>query len=587
MKFLNKLLIAFLILSMLCAPLAACKKEGDPSNAETPTEESAGEDKPLVEPILLCDTKQSYYRVVRPASSPEPVSDAVTAIMGYPAENGAKNMKLSWGSDKSAATDAEILVGLTNRPESLAVLQTLNHDDFAIRLQNGKIVIAAHTPERITQATEYFCKNLLQIRTGKNGQKELVYLGDYTYTGAPSYLFNKQDELKDYAIVYPKGSEALKKTAETFQKRVKENFGIDLPVVDDAASEKVCEFLIGNVNRPLAKEYLEKEEAKQPLVCMTVIKEKKILFGSLTDNLVNFLSENFCKKYMLPQYSFLIQAPASLEEFGNAYHFADSTTLAEGADMRVMSFNILCELFDELAVIEGRQIPVISPILTYKPDILGMQEVSEAWYTELDALFGSMYAFVDRINDKGDYNVNPLVYNTETLTLLEHGVRALPLVGDGSNRTISWGYFERKSDGVRFVAVNTHWNPGSDDEDKSARVAQADAMAAFVKTLKSQYNNCPLITTGDYNSRLSEDPIKTYISKSGLKDACQNAKVVNRSIKTTHTLFSENNRGPGEAIDHVFASDEIELLFYNVLIDKCLAPSSDHYPVYADIKLTK
>ena len=72
-----------------------------------------------------------------------------------------------------------------------------------------------------------------------------------------------------------------------------------------------------------------------------------------------------------------------------------------------------------------------------------------------------------------------------------------------------------------------------------------------------------------------------------MKDACTYAKVVNRSIKTTHTLFSESNRGEGEAIDHVFASDELEILFYNVLIDKCLAPSSDHYPIYADIKLTK
>ncbi|MBQ8441348.1 MAG: endonuclease/exonuclease/phosphatase family protein [Clostridia bacterium] len=586
MKLLKRLLIALLILSMLCVPFAACKKQGEPSGTEASTEASAGDDNPLAEPILLCDTKQSYYRVVRPASSPEPVSDAVTAIMGYPAENGAKTMKLSWGSDKSAATDAEILVGLTNRPESLAVLQTLDHDDFAIRLQNGKIVIAAHTPERITQAAEYFCKNLLQIRTGKSGQKELVYLGDYTYTGAPSYLFNKQDELKDYVIVYPKDSETLKKTAENFQKHVKENFGVDLSVVDDTAPETACEFLVGNVNRPLAKEYLEKEEAKQHLVCMTVVKEKKVLFGSLTDNLVNFLAENFCKKYMLPQYSFLIQVPASLEEIGEAYHFADSTALAEGADMRVMSFNILCELFDELAVIEGRQIPVIAPIFTYKPDILGLQEMSEAWYPELDSLFGSTYAFVDRTNDKGDYNSSPLVYNTETMTLLEHGTKALPLVGSGSNRTISWGYFERKSDGARFVAVSTHWNPGSDEEDKNARVTQAGEMATFVKTLKSKYN-CPIITAGDYNSRLSEDPIKTYISKSGLKDACQNAKVVNRSIKTTHTLFNENNRGPGEAIDHVFASDEIELLFYNVLIDKCLAPSSDHYPVYADIKLTK
>ena len=37
----------------------------------------------------------------------------------------------------------------------------------------------------------------------------------------------------------------------------------------------------------------------------------------------------------------------------------------------------------------------------------------------------------------------------------------------------------------------------------------------------------------------------------------------------------------------VFASSDVELLFYNVLIDQCLAPSSDHNPIYVDVKLKK
>lgn len=586
MNALKRILIALLILSMLCMPLAACKKDGDEAaGTEAPTAEPSGDGGLLAEPIVLCDAKKSYYRVVRSATSPTVVDDAVTAIMGYPADNGAKNMKLSWGSDKNAAEEAEILVGLTNRPESLAVLQSINHDDFAIRLQNGKIVIAAHTPERIAQAAEYFCKNLLQIRTNSNGQKELVYLGDYTYTGPEQYLFNKQDELKNYTIVYKKDSEVLKKSAEVFQKTIKENYGVDLPVVDDTAPETACEFLLGNVNRPLAKKYLEKEEARQPLVCLTVVKEKKLLLGSVQDELIAFMIESFCQKYMSPEYSFLIHLPASLEEIGSAFQFADSTRLAEGANLRVMSFNILCELWNELAVIEGRELPVVAPIFTYKPDILGLQEVSDAWYPMLDALFGDTYVTADKKDGRNYTNFSPLYYNTETMTLLEHGVRPLKVGGNGL-RVLSWGYFERKSDGARFVAINTHWNVGGDDQATVEQTAQAREMAEFVLSLKTKYN-CPVVTTGDYNSRLSQVPLQTYIEGSGMKDACTYAKVVNRSIKTTHTLFSESTRGAGEAIDHVFASDELEILFYNVLIDKCLAPSSDHYPIYADIKLTK
>ena len=583
---LKRILVALLTASMLCAPLVACKKQ----NVEEPSEESSDttfmeEDGMFSDPIVLSDTKNVYYRIVRPNTTLFPITDAAAKILEYPTNNGARNLKLNWTNDKNEAIDAEILVGYTNRPESLAVLQTLDHDDFAIRMKNGKIVVAAHTPERLTQAAEYLCENLLQIRTNENGQKELVYLGNYTYTGSEQYLFNKENELKNYSIVYKKDSAALKKAAETFQKYAKESYGVELPVVDDSTPETACEFLFGDVNRTFAKEYLQKEEAQDPLVYVIAVKEQKMLFGAQTDDLIAFLIENFCKKYITPEYSFLPQLPASLEEIDSAFDFSETTELAEGADLRVMSFNILCERYAENAVIEGRQVPVVAPIFTYMPDVLGMQEVTDAWYPYLYSLFGDTYAIADQKDNSGGTNWSPLAYNTKTLTLLDHGAERLQVGGNG-HRVMSWGYFERKSDGARFVVINTHWNVGGDEKKTKDQVAQAKEMAEFALFLKDRFN-CPVITTGDYNSRLSEDPIKTYITNSGLLDACQNAKVVNRAIKTTHTLFSEKTRGEGEAIDHIFASSDVELLYYNVLIDKCLAPSSDHYPIYVDIKLNK
>ena len=583
---LKRILVALLTASMLCAPLVACKKQ----NVEEPSEESSDttfmeEDGMFSDPIVLSDTKNVYYRIVRPNTTLFPITDAAAKILEYPTNNGARNLKLNWTNDKNEAIDAEILVGYTNRPESLAVLQTLDHDDFAIRMKNGKIVVAAHTPERLTQAAEYLCENLLQIRTNENGQKELVYLGNYTYTGSEQYLFNKENELKNYSIVYKKDSAALKKAAETFQKYAKESYGVELPVVDDSTPETACEFLFGDVNRSLAKEYLQKEEAQDPLVYVIAVKEQKMLFGAQTDDLIAFLIENFCKKYITPEYSFLPQLPASLEEIDSAFDFAEPTELAEGANLRVMSFNILCELYAANAVIEGRQVPVVAPIFTYMPDVLGMQEVTDAWYPYLYSLFGDTYAIADQKDNSGGTNWSPLAYNTKTLTLLDHGAERLQVGGNG-HRVMSWGYFERKSDGARFVVINTHWNVGGDEKKTKDQVAQAKEMAEFALFLKDRFN-CPVITTGDYNSRLSEDPIKTYITNSGLLDACQNAKVVNRAIKTTHDLFSEKTRGEGEAIDHIFASSDVELLYYNVLIDKCLAPSSDHYPIYVDIKLNK
>ena len=289
---------------------------------------------------------------------------------------------------------------------------------------------------------------------------------------------------------------------------------------------------------------------------------------------------------------------AGVEDFqltpfpADAYTHQDPTALAEGADMRVMSFNILCELWNDKAKIPIRLNPVLAPIYTYKPDILGLQEVSDCWHTALSLFFESddgIYTIVDAKTDRGVTNFSPLVYNTETMTLLEHGVETLS-VGDERLRVLSWGYFERKSDGERFVAINTHWNVGdANDEKKTAdQVTQATEMAEFVLAMKAKYN-CPVITTGDYNNRHEpgneEIPLGTYIQLSGMNDSRLSAKVANRSYKTTHTLFTECHRWGGAAIDHIFVSSDVEVLFYNILIDDYQRYASDHNPIYADINL--
>lgn len=589
MKALKKILIASLILSMLCAPFTACQKapaEAEPTEDAAATTEGTGVETP-VDPIVLCDASTSYYRIVRPVSSPIEVSDASNAIMEYPGENGARNLTLKWSSDKNAAVEHEILLGYTNRPESLEVLKSIDYDDFAIVSKNGKIVVVAHKAERMAQAAEYLCKNLLQIRTNENGQKEMVYLGDYVFTGSQKYLFNLADgnAMKDYAIVYPKDSANFLKAAETLQSALKETYGVELPIVPDNETERECEILLGKVDRDMMDAYFKTEEQTAMFSYVTAAKGKKLLIASHSDLIAEYMIHSFISKYVSSNYSYQLNLAADTEEIGNSMNFSESTALAEGANLRVMSFNILCELYADNAGIEGRQLPVVAPIFTYMPDILGMQEVSKAWYPELYPLFGDTYEILDQYDNRNYTNMSPLAYNTKTLTVLEHGAKGLEVGGNG-HRVMSWGYFERKSDGARFVVINTHWNVGGDDAKTVQQTAQAKEMAEFALMLKNQYN-CPIITTGDYNSRMSEVPVQTYVANSGFFDAGTTAKVINRAIKTTHSLFNENTRGEGEAIDHIFASSEVEILYYNVLIDKCLAPSSDHYPIYADIKLNK
>lgn len=581
MKAFWKIPTLLLAILMLALPLASCR--GPDLRDEAKTTEGGNSPQTLDEPIVLCNAKESFYRVVRPKTTLAPINDSASLVLSYPADHGASKLILRWSTDEGAPTDAEILIGFTNRPESLEVLNDLGPDDYGIVHKNGKIVVIAHTPERLIEATNYLCENLLTIRTNESGQKEMVYLGDYIFRSTnDKFLFTKDNPLSAYTIVYKKDSAEYAEIAGRLQTAIKEAYNLTLPVVDDSAAEKECEILIGNVNRALAKKHLENNPDFSIFFTVTAVEGKKLLMGAGSLGIIEHMINTFCSTYIKPIYSNNIVISSETLQISKPFTFADTTELAEGANLRVMSFNILCELWNELAGIPGRELPVIAPIFTYKPDILGLQEVSDGWYKALDPLLGPTYAIVDSKTQLYKTNFSPLAYNTETLKLLEHGVLDLKVGGNGL-RVVSWGYFERKSDGARFLAMNTHWNVSAD---AAERTAQSKEMAEFVVTMKAKYN-CPVITTGDYNTRASDTQFELYVSTSGLRDACLNAKVANRMIKTTHTLFSESTRGEGEAIDHIFASSEVELLYYNVLIDPCLAPSSDHYPIYADVKLSK
>ena len=576
----QKLLCALLACLMLCTMLSACKS--DRTDSVQTTSSSSESDTPtlLEQPIVLCDSAKSYYRVVRPVSTLSPINDATTKILEYPSTQKATNLVLRWGTDSGEATAAEILVGYTNRPESLEVMKSIGYDDFAIVQKNGKIVIAAHRPERLLEATDYLCSNLLQIQQDENGQKSLIYIGDYVYKSSlHNFLLESDEDLKEYVIVTKKNSEFLLAASESLQGCLKDAYGIELPIVDQAEAERECEILIGSLDRPISQKYCQGEKTSEQLSYVTAVEGKKLLLASHYDQLANHMVDNLCRTYVKPEYSYIFNVPNTLSEIGSPISFSETTDLAEGANLRVMSFNILCELWNAAAVIPKREIFVAAPILTYQPDILGLQEVSTAWYPSLEPLIGPTYAIVDRKDENGQTNFSPLAYNTETLTLLEHGVKNL-YPGNNSLRVISWGYFERKSDGARFLAMNTHWNVNSDE---TARSVQATDMARFVVSMKEQYN-CPVFTTGDYNTYVTDPQFSTYTSISGLADGAQTAKVVNRNVRTTHTLFGSIHNN-GTPIDHVFASTDVEILFYNVLVDKCLSGASDHTPIYMDVKL--
>ncbi|HEV7298730.1 MAG TPA: endonuclease/exonuclease/phosphatase family protein [Tepidisphaeraceae bacterium] len=266
--------------------------------------------------------------------------------------------------------------------------------------------------------------------------------------------------------------------------------------------------------------------------------------------------------------------------WGQGFAVTDSPALAAGANLRVMSYNILSEEWNAKTPIDGRQDSVSQTIRHFAPDVVGLQEVSVKWYGVLPGLLLPKYEMVQTTNSKGESNYTGMAYHTEKVKLLDSGTELYSVGAGGTKiRLVTWGYYEKLDNGAKFVVMNTHWCIREPN-----RLVHAQEMADLFAKLREKYN-CPVVTVGDHNADQNDQEYKDFASKTGMKNARVNAEKKNRDFRTAHSLGKKPRPLPDSAIDQIFYTDELTCLFYNVLIDQVILDASDHCPIYADFKL--
>jgi hypothetical protein len=319
---------------------------------------------------VLSDENGAYYTVIRPSASTDLLAEWAQTVMEYPAKHQNKKLNLPWKSDNGESIGAEILLGFTNRPETREVMESIGYDDFAIVSKGDKIVVAAHREERLREAFTYFYENLLKIKTDENGKASFVYTGDYTFVSDRKFLFDSQNSLRYYSIVYRADSEIMKASATELQAKIKEACGAELSVKSDAEIETDCEIVLGMTNREISQKHFKSAYSFSSLI---VNEGKKILIGSPDDSIAARVTADFATEYIEARYSYTFNLEAGINVLDTGFDFSESPVLAEGAETRIMSFNILCELWDSKAVdVESRMQIVMATLLTYTPDVVGL-----------------------------------------------------------------------------------------------------------------------------------------------------------------------------------------------------------------------
>lgn len=271
----------------------------------------------------------------------------------------------------------------------------------------------------------------------------------------------------------------------------------------------------------------------------------------------------------------------------------DASAPVRGRSVRVMSYNVrLANLTDGPNGWTSRRDMLAATILFFDPDIVGLQEPYEHQVLDLAArLPGFAWAGVGREDGKTAGEFNPIFFNPERFRELGRGVFWLSETPDraGSKgwdadcpRLATWLRLRDRVTGAEFYAFNTHF----DHIGETARRRSAELLRARTAELAGRL---PVVVTGDFNCRASDEPYRLLTKKSGghpgFSDARRQAKFPVYGGETSFNAFSPEPR-PGALIDHIFVRNVGAVLRSGIIADRWDGRyPSDHYPVLAEIDL--
>lgn len=261
---------------------------------------------------------------------------------------------------------------------------------------------------------------------------------------------------------------------------------------------------------------------------------------------------------------------------------------ANGQNVDVISYNIRYDNpNDKPNHWDNRKDFLIAQLNFYAPDIFGTQE---GLVHQLKAIDDGLQDYTyfgvgrDHGDDRGEFTA--IFYNTKKLKVLEQSTFWLsqtprvPSKGWDAAlpRICTYGLFENKEDGNKFMVFNTHF----DHVGVKAREESSKLILEKIKELNP--DGLPVVLMGDFNLESDSPGVQVILGE--MEDA---------HIAAGKDAFGPNGTFNGfdftkpveRRIDYIFVSpNTIEVLKSAILSDsKDLRYPSDHLPVFARLRL--
>ena len=264
----------------------------------------------------------------------------------------------------------------------------------------------------------------------------------------------------------------------------------------------------------------------------------------------------------------------------------------EAAEFSVMSFNIKVDATDDTTTENGwgsRKNVCVQMIREYAPAIIGLQEANctNQWLwlrNELKDRYDGYGVNRDSGVESGKGEVMGILFDRSVFERLECGTFWLSETPDqvskswesACNRTATWATFLHKASGKKICYINTHLDHKSVD-------ARINGMGVIKKRFQ-QYNpeGWPQILTGDFNTTADNAAFLHFSST--MKNTRSAAPA---GLTDNHTTFNGWTESKQSIIDHIYVSNDVEVLEYHTISKKYgdCPFISDHYPIISHIRI--
>lgn len=266
-------IVAFLLaVLMLCSLFAACKKDPEqPDNPTPPNNPGQTGNTPADTELVLVNKGVASYVIVYDYNASGEVVDTigniVKAIKTYTGADVEMRECFSDREDENdVVTGKEILVGMTNREESINTLKNMRSSDWTMQVVGTKLVLGSSSDSGTVKALTQFLNSFVYEQGNRYEVKRYVdsngstgSLFSLTFkssqnqkeTGTYSYslfeIFGAR--IDSFLIAYAKKDDTSEAVAEKLRDYISKQTGFELEIKKDTRAYGDYEILVGPTDR--------------------------------------------------------------------------------------------------------------------------------------------------------------------------------------------------------------------------------------------------------------------------------------------------------------------------------------------------